>query len=430
MLDLAFVRDHQDLIKEKLRQRGMNPDLVLGDFYAIDLDRRAAITRAETLKAQRNKATEEIARLKKDKQDATELINQTKELREKIAEAEKVAEEADARLRDILTGIPNLHDDSVPVGTSEKDNVEVRRWGTQPDFNFTPKPHWELGEELGVLDLERAAKITGARFAVYWDLGARLERALMNFMLDLHTRDHGYTEVLPPFMVNADSMYGTGQLPKFEADLFKVPHGDKNLYLIPTAEVPVTNLYRDETLDGTRLPISLTAYTPCFRSEAGSYGKDVRGIIRQHQFQKVELVKFTKPEQSWDEHEKLTRDAAQVLQKLGLHYRVVALCTADLGFSSAKTYDIEVWLPGQGLFREISSCSNFTDFQARRANIRYRPEGGKKTELVHTLNGSGLAIGRTWVAIVENYQQADGSVLVPEALRPYIGADRITPRKF
>ncbi len=318
----------------------------------------------------------------------------------------------------------------MPVGKSEADNVEVRRWGTPPQFDFTPKPHWELGEELGVLDLARAAKLTGARFAVYWDMGAKLERALMNFMLDLHTREHGYTEVLPPFMVNADSMYGTGQLPKFEADLFKVPHGDNNLYLIPTAEVPVTNLYRDETLDGARLPISLAAYTPCFRSEAGSYGKDVRGIIRQHQFQKVELVKFAKPEQSWEEHEKLTRNAEAVLQKLGLHYRTVALCTADLGFSAAKTYDIEVWLPGQGLFREISSCSNFTDFQARRANIRYRPEGGKKTELVHTLNGSGLAIGRTWVAIVENYQQADGSVLIPEVLWPYIGSDRITAKKF
>jgi seryl-tRNA synthetase len=430
MLDLGFVRDHLPLVEEKLRQRGMGPDGALEDFHVIDLDRRAAITKSETLKAQRNKATEEIAKLKKDKQDATALINQTKELREKISEAEKLAEEADARLRNILTGIPNLPDDSVPVGKSEADNVEVRRWGAPPQFDFTPKPHWELGEELGVLDLARASKLTGARFAVYWDMGAKLERALMNFMLDLHTREHGYTEVLPPFMVNADSMYGTGQLPKFEADLFKVPHGDKDLYLIPTAEVPVTNLYRNETLDGARLPISLAAYTPCFRSEAGSYGKDVRGIIRQHQFQKVELVKFTKPEQSRDEHEKLTRNAEAVLQKLGLHYRTVALCTADLGFSAAKTYDIEVWLPGQGLFREISSCSNFTDFQARRANIRYRPESGKKTELVHTLNGSGLAIGRTWVAIVENYQQADGSVLIPEALWPYIGSDRITAKKF
>jgi seryl-tRNA synthetase len=430
MLDLGFVRDHLPLVEEKLRQRGMGPDGALEDFHAIDAERRAAITKSETLKAQRNKATEEIAKLKKDKQDATALINQTKELREKISEAEKLAEEADARLRNILTGIPNLPDDSVPVGKSEADNAEVRRWGAPPQFDFTPKPHWELGEELGVLDLARAAKLTGARFAVYWDMGAKLERALMNFMLDLHTREHDYTEVLPPFMVNADSMYGTGQLPKFEADLFKVPHGDKNLYLIPTAEVPVTNLYRDETLDGARLPISLAAYTPCFRSEAGSYGKDVRGIIRQHQFQKVELVKFTKPEQSWEEHEKLTRNAEAVLQKLGLHYRTVALCTADLGFSAAKTYDIEVWLPGQGLFREISSCSNFTDFQARRANIRYRPESGKKTELVHTLNGSGLAIGRTWVAIVENYQQADGSVLIPEALWPYTGSDRITAKKF
>src|SRR5664280_2801941 len=287
MLDLGFVRDHLPLVEEKLRQRGMNPDAVLGIFFrAIEVERRAAITKSETLKAQRNKATEEIAKLKKDKQDATALINQTKELREKISEAEKVAEEADARLRNILTGIPNLPDDSVPVGKSEADNVEVRRWGTPPQFDFTPKPHWELGEELGVLDLERAAKLTGARFAVYWDMGAKLERALMNFMLDLHTREHGYTEVLPPFLVNAESMYGTGQLPKFEADLFKVPHGDKNLYLIPTAEVPVTNLYRDETLDGARLPISLTAYTHCFRSEAGSSGKDVRGIIRQHQFQK------------------------------------------------------------------------------------------------------------------------------------------------
>ena len=430
MLDLAFVRDHQELVKEKLRARGMDANLILGDFYVTDLDRRSAITKAETLKAERNKATEEVARLKKNNQDASALIERTKELREKIAEAEKIAEEADARLRNILTGIPNLPDDSVPVGKSEADNVEVRRWGTPPQFDFSPKPHWELGEELGMLDLERAVKLTGARFAVYWDLGAKLERALMNFMLDLHTREHGYTEVLPPFLVNADSLYGTGQLPKFEADLFKVPHGEKNLYLIPTAEVPVTNLYRDETLDGARLPISLTAYTPCFRSEAGSYGKDVRGIIRQHQFQKVELVKFTRPEQSWDEHEKLTRDAEEVLQKLGLHYRVMALSTADLGAASAKTYDLEVWLPGQQVFREISSCSNFLDYQARRANIRYRPEGAKKSELVHTLNGSGLAIGRTWVAIVENYQQADGSVLVPEALRPYLGADRITARKF
>ena len=343
---------------------------------------------------------------------------------------EKTATDLDARLRDILTGMPNLPHASVPVGHSAEENVEVRRWGTPPKFDFTPKAHWDLGAELGILDLERAVKLTGARFAVYWDLGAKLERALMNFMLDLHTREHGYTEVLPPYLVNSESMYGTGQLPKFAADLFRVPHGEKDLWLIPTAEVPVTNLYRDEVLDQARLPISLTAYTPCFRSEAGSYGKDVRGIIRQHQFQKVELVKFTRPEDSYEEHEKLTRNAEEVLQKLGLHYRTMALCTGDMGASSAKTYDIEVWLPGQQLYREISSCSNFEAYQARRANIRYRPEGKNKTEFVHTLNGSGLAVGRTWVAIVENYQQADGSVVIPEALRPYIGAERITPKKF
>ena len=430
MLDLAFVRNNLRLVEEKLRQRGMDPSVILKDFHAIDTERRAAITETETAKARRNKLTEEFQQLRKAQQDTAANLQEQKELKDKIAEAEKTADAADAKLRDILTGIPNLPSDTVPIGHSADDNVEVRRWGTAPTFDFTPKPHWELGEELGILDLERAAKITGARFAVYWDLGARLERALMNFMLDLHTREHGYTEVLPPYMVNADSMYGTGQLPKFEADLFKVPHNETNLYLIPTAEVPVTNLYRDETLDASRLPISLTAFTPCFRSEAGSYGKDVRGIIRQHQFQKVELVKFTRPEQSVEEHERLTANAEQVLQKLGLHYRTMALCTGDLGFSSAKTYDIEVWLPGQGLYREISSCSNFEAFQARRANIRYRPEGAKKSEFVHTLNGSGLAVGRTWVAIVENYQQADGSVKIPEVLQPYVGADRITPRKL
>jgi seryl-tRNA synthetase len=351
-----------------------------------------------------------------------------KDLRDQVQELEKKATDSEARLRDLLAGIPNIPHDSVPTGKSSDDNVEVRRWGTAPKFDFAPKPHWELGEQLGVLDLERGAKLSGARFAVYWDLGAKLERALANFMLDLHTQQHGYTEILPPYLVNSESMYGTGQLPKFAADSFRVPHGEKDLWLIPTAEVPVTNLYRDETLDAARLPVSLTAYTPCFRSEAGSYGKDVRGIIRQHQFQKVELVKFAHPANSYEELEKLTRNAETVLQKLGLHYRVVTLCTADMGFSSAKTYDIEVWLPGQGLFREISSCSNFEAFQARRANIRFRPEGKGKTEFVHTLNGSGLAVGRTWVAIVENYQQADGSVVIPEALRPYVGAERITPR--
>jgi seryl-tRNA synthetase len=351
-------------------------------------------------------------------------------LREQIQEREKIAADFDTRLQEILSGIPNMPHESVPVGHSAEENVEVRRWGTPPKFDFTPKPHWDLGAELGVLDLERAVKLTGARFAVYWDLGAKLERALANFMLDLHTREHGYTEVLPPYLVNSESMYGTGQLPKFADDLFRVPHGEKDLWLISTAEVPVTNLYRDEVLDAARLPISLTAYTPCFRSEAGSYGKDVRGIIRQHQFQKVELVKFSRPEDSYAEHEKLTRNAETVLQKLGLHYRTMALCTGDMSASSAKTYDIEVWLPGQQLFREISSCSNFESYQARRANIRYRPEGKNKTEFVHTLNGSGLAVGRTWVAILENYQQADGSVAIPEALRPYIGAEKITPKTF
>jgi seryl-tRNA synthetase len=326
-----------------------------------------------------------------------------------------------------MSQIPNLPHASVPVGRSEHDNVEVRRWGTPPSFSFQPKPHWELGEQLGVLDLERAAKLSGARFAVYWDQGAKMERALANFMLDLHTSQHGYREVLPPYVVNSASMYGTGQLPKFAGDSFRLQ--DHDLWLVPTAEVPVTNLYRDETLDEEQLPVSLTAYTPCFRSEAGSYGKDVRGIIRQHQFQKVELVKFSHPERSYDDHEKLTRDAEAVLQRLGLHYRVVVLCTADMGFSSAKTYDIEVWLPGQQLFREISSCSNFESFQARRANIRFRSAGKKKSEFVHTLNGSGLAVGRTWLAILENYQQEDGSVLVPEELRSYMGAERIVPRK-
>ncbi len=430
MLDLNFVRENLPLVEEKLRQRGMDPAAVLKDFREVDTQRRQAITEAETSKAHRNKASEEIAKLKKSGQDATAAMAQTKDLREKISELEKTATDLDARLRDILAGIPNLPHASVPVGHSAEDNVEVRRWGTAPKFDFTPKPHWDLGAELGILDLERAVKLTGARFAVYWDLGAKLERALMNLMLDLHTREHGYTEVLPPYLVNSDSMYGTGQLPKFASDLFRVPHGDKNLWLISTAEVPVTNLYRDEVLDQARLPISLTAYSPCFRSEAGSHGKDVRGIIRQHQFQKVELVKFAHPEHSYEEHEKLTRNAEEVLQRLGLHYRVMALCTGDMSASSAKTYDIEVWLPGQQLFREISSCSNFESYQARRANIRFRPEGKNKTEFVHTLNGSGLAVGRTWVAIVENYQQADGSVVIPEALRPYIGAERITKRKL
>ena len=440
MLDLAFVREHLSVVEEKLRSRGANPEEVLGGFRQLDTQRRALTHELETALARRNELSKKIGPLmgaeKKgsitpgQKSELESLSAEVVKLKEGIPALEEQARAADTALYDILKTIPNLPHDSVPVGRDETANVEVKRWGTAPEFDFTPKPHWELGEQLGILDLARATKLTGARFALYWDLGAKLERALMNFMLDLHTREHGYTEVLPPYLVNSESMYGTGQLPKFAQDLFRVPHGEHDLWLIPTAEVPVTNIFRDETLEASRLPISLTAYTPCFRSEAGSYGKDVRGIIRQHQFQKVELVKFTRPAESYDEHEKLTRSAEEVLERLGLHYRRMLLCTGDMGFSSAKTYDLEVWLPGQGLFREISSCSNFESFQARRANIRYKPEGRKGTELVHTLNGSALAVGRTWVAIVENYQQKDGSVLIPQALRPYIGAEKIEARKL
>jgi len=429
MLDLSFVRDNVPKIEDMLRHRGMNPDVVLKDFRTVDAQRRQAIQSAETLKAHRNRLSEEIATRKKSGQEATDLIAETKDMRLQIQELEKAAEEYDTRMSEVLVGIPNMPHETVPVGRGSEDNVEVRRWGNPPKFDFTPKPHWELGEHLGILDLERAAKLSGARFAVYWDAGARLERALANFMLDVHTREHGYTEVLPPYLVNSESMYGTGQLPKFASDSFRVPHGDKDLWLVPTAEVPVTNLYRDEMLDYSSLPISLTAYTACFRSEAGSYGKDVRGIIRQHQFQKVELVKFARPEDSYEQLEKLTHDAEEILQKLGLHYRVMVLSTADTSFSSAKTYDLEVWLPSQQLYREISSCSNFEAFQARRANIRFRREGKSKPGFVHTLNGSGLAVGRTWLAILENYQQPDGTVLVPEVLRPYMGNDRIVPRQ-
>jgi len=430
MLDLGFVRDHIPKIEEMLRARGMNPEVLLKDFRTVDTQRRQAIQSAETVQAERNRLAAEIPKLKKAGQDTSQLISDAKDMRVQIQELEKAAEEYDSRLSEMLVNIPNVPHPSVPVGKSAEDNLEVRRWGSPPKFDFTPQPHWELGEQLGILDLERAAKLSGARFAVYWDAGARLERALANFMLDVHTREHGYTEVLPPFLVNSDSMYSTGQLPKFAADLFRVPHREQDLWLVPTAEVPVTNLYRNETLDATRLPISLTAYTPCFRSEAGSYGKDVRGIIRQHQFQKVELVKFSRPEDSYEQLEKLTHDAEEILQKLGLHYRVMTLSTADMSFSSAKTYDLEVWLPGQQLFREISSCSNFEAFQARRANIRFRGEGKSKSSFVHTLNGSGLAIGRTWLAILENYQQGDGSIVIPDALRPYMGTDRILPRKL
>lgn len=439
MLDLAFVRSNLELVEARLRDRGQDPAELLGDFRSLDARRRERITEAEQVKAQRNKLSEEVAKLKKSGQDAAAVMDETRALKSRMEELEAAATDSEGLMRAILARIPNLPLADVPVGASEKDNKEVKRWGGQPKFDFAPKPHWELGEQLGILDFERAAKLSGARFAVYWGDGARLERALISFMLDIHTREHGYTEVLPPFMVNSKSLFGTGQLPKFEEDLFRCvdeqgyeagAYRDNDHWLIPTAEVPVTNLYRDEVLDDADLTRSLAAYTPCFRSEAGSYGKDVRGIIRQHQFQKVELVKFTRPEDSEAEHEKLTRDAETILERLGLPYRRVLLCTGDMGFSSAKTYDLEVWLPGQGLYREISSCSNFWDFQARRANIRYKPKGQNKSALVHTLNGSGLAVGRTWLAIVENYQRADGSVKVPEALIPYMGGTTaIKPRK-
>ncbi len=430
MLDLNFVRANLELVEEKLRARGMDPAALLGNFRELDLERRSRITQAETLQAQRNKLSQEVARSRKAGADAAQVaavMDQTRELKQETEELERSAAKAEEAMRALLVAIPNLPQDSVPPGKSEADNLEVERWGQQPAFDFTPKPHWELGETLGILDLQRAAKISGARFAVYWGLGARLERALAGFMLDIHSREHGYLEVLPPFLVNSDSLFGTGQLPKFAEDLFKCEGSDH--WLIPTAEVPVTNLYRDEVLEDAQLPLSLVAYTPCFRSEAGSYGKDVRGIIRQHQFQKVELVKFARPDQSNEEHEKLTGHAEAVLQRLELPYRKVLLCAGDTGAASSKTYDLEVWLPGQGLYREISSCSNFEAYQARRANIRYKPQGKNKTELVHTLNGSGLAIGRTWLAIIENYQQADGSVRIPKALQPYMGGVEVIERR-
>jgi seryl-tRNA synthetase len=415
MLDLSFVRANLELVEEKLRARGADPAALLGNFREIDVERRSRITQAESLLAQRNRLSQEVARLRKAGEDSTALTEQIRGLKQETEELEKKAAQADEAMRAVLVAIPNLTQDSVPPGKSESDNVELMRWGRQPEFDFAPKPHWELGESLGILDFERAAKISGARFAVYWGMGARLERALAAFMLDIHTREHGYLEVLPPFLVNSDSLFGTGRLPKFAEDLFKAEGSDH--YLIPTAEVPLTNLYRGEVLDDAQLPLSLVAYTPCFRSEAGSYGKDVRGIIRQHQFQKVELVKFARPEQSNEEHERLTGHAEEILRRLELPYRKVLLCAGDTGAASSKTYDLEVWLPGQGVYREISSCSNFEAYQARRANIRYKPQGKNKTELVHTLNGSGLAIGRTWLALLENYQQADGSVRVPKVLQ-------------
>jgi len=423
MLDLGFVRDHLELVKQKMRERGL-PDL-LDNFENTDRERRRFLVEAESRKARRNKVSDEIASLKKQKQDASALIAEMKQLGAEIQELDAQAKAYDDQLREVLRNIPNVPHPSVPVGTGPSDNQEIRRWGEPRPFDFEPKAHWDLGPALGLLDFDRAAKIAGARFAVYTGLGAKLERALANFMLDVHTREPGYTEVLPPFIVNSASLYGTGNLPKFAADLFKLEGTD--YWLIPTAEVPVTNLYRDEVLDAGQLPIKLCAWTACFRSEAGSYGKDTRGIIRQHQFQKVELVKFALPEKSYDELESLTHDAEVILQRLGLAYRVVVLCTADLGFSSAKTYDLEVWLPSSGEYKEISSCSNFESFQARRANLRFR-RGAGKTEFLHTLNGSGLAIGRTWLAVIENYQQADGSVIIPDALRPYLdGVERLTP---
>ncbi len=439
MLDLNFVRSNLERVEEKLRARGADPASLLGDFRALDQSRRAAITQAEQLKAFRNELSQQVGARKKAGQDAAALMEETRALKVRLDALDKTASALDEQMRLSLANIPNLTRDEVPTGTSEADNVTVKTWGAKRTFEFKPRPHWELGEALGILDLERAAKLSGARFAVYMGAGARLERALISFMLDLHTQKHGYTEVLPPFMVNSKSLFGTGQLPKFADDLFRCSDADASAvsrgefkdndhWLIPTAEVPVTNLYRDEILDEARLPIRLTAYTPCFRAEAGAAGKDTRGIIRQHQFQKVELVKFTRPEESDAEHERLTLDAEEILETLNLPYRRVLLCTGDTGFSSAKTFDLEVWLPGQQLYREISSCSNFEAFQARRANIRYKPSGPKaKSEFVHTLNGSGLAVGRTWLAILENYQQADGSVAIPAVLQPYMGGmERIT----
>ncbi len=420
MLDLGYVREHLDVIERMARDRGITLDLE--PFREIDKERRLLIRSAELLKAERNKASDEIASLKKTKQDATAILALMKEVSERIRRDDERIAALDEQLKQFMLTVPNIPHASVPMGKGPADNVEVRRWGAPPKFDFVPRPHWEVGERAGILDFEAAVKIAGARFAVYKGLGARMERAIANFFLDVHTREHGYTEILPPFIVNTASLTGVGQLPKFAADMFHLEGTD--LWLTPTAEVELTSLHRDETLDGDSLPLKVCAWTACFRSEAGAAGKDTRGIKRQHQFQKVEMFKFTRPEQSYDELESLVRNAEAVLQKLGLHHRVVQLCTADMGFASAKTYDIEVWLPSTGEFMEISSCSNTEAFQARRSGIRFKPKTGK-SEYVHTLNGSGLAVGRTWIAIAENYQQADGSILIPEALRPYMGTDRI-----
>jgi seryl-tRNA synthetase len=420
MYELSYFRNNLDAIAKRLADRGFELDVEA--YRKLDAERRAALSESERLKAQKNAASQEVGKLKKAGQDTTAQQASIRELDGQIASLDEKAGSLDETYRQMLAGVPNTPHESVPTGKSSANNVEIKRWGTPREFSFPPKAHWDLGPALGILDFERAAKITGARFVVYMGLGAKLERALINLMLDVHTKEHGYTEVLPPFMANSASFFGTGNLPKFEQDLFKLR--DTDYYLIPTAEVPVTNLHRDEVLDAEKLPIKYCAYTPCFRSEAGSYGRDVRGIIRQHQFQKVELVKFSRPEQSHDELEGLTRDAEEILERLGLPYRRVALCTGDIGFSSAKTYDLEVWLPGQNEYKEISSCSNFEAFQARRASIRMK-SGKGKGDYVHTLNGSGLAVGRTWLAILENYQQEDGSVAIPEALRPFMGVDVI-----
>jgi seryl-tRNA synthetase len=416
MLDKNFVRENLDFVRERLAARG--GAYSLDELIAADAEWKSIILRSEELRRQRNEASESIGKLKRAGNDTSEQQANVKEIANEIKSLEETAHAVEERLNSLLHNIPNLPNSSVPVGSDETANLEVRRWGKAPEFDFDPLDHVDLGTSLGILDMDRAAKIAGARFALLCKNGARMERALINFMLDIHTRQHGYQEVLPPFMANSTSLFGTGNLPKFAQDLFKVEGTD--YFLIPTAEVPVTNIYREETLDFSELPKKFVAYTPCFRSEAGSYGKDVRGLIRQHQFNKVELVKFADPSTSYDELESLTRDAEDILQRLELHYRVVVLCTGDMGFSSAKTYDLEVWLPSQNRFREISSCSNFEAFQARRANIRFRSEEGKR-QYLHTLNGSGIAIGRTWLAILENYQQRDGSVVIPEALRPYMG---------
>lgn len=425
MHDLSYFRDHLDEFAEMARKRNTTVDL--DGFRELDKERRQLITENEQRKAHRNKASDEIARLKKEKQNADALLTEMKQVSEKIKHTDERINELDAKQRELLLIIPNIPHKSVPIGTGADGNVEVRRWGTPPKVDFQPKPHWEVGENAGILDLEAAARITGARFAVYKGWGARLERALANFFLDVHTGEHGYTEILPPFLVNTASLMGAGQLPKFAADLFRLQ--DTDFWLTPTSEVELHNLYRDTTVPEEQLPIHLTAWTACFRSEAGAAGKDTRGILRQHQFQKVELFKFTHPEKSYEEHEALTRNAETILQKLGLHYRTMLLCTGDMGFASAKTYDLEVWLPSGNEFREISSCSNCEAFQARRAGIRFKPKGGGKSDFVHTLNGSGLAVGRTWIAVVENYQQADGSIVIPEVLKPYLGIDRIPAAK-